>query len=352
MSLNSLLSEKLKISFQNRFLDLSRYQILFPIGKGGFSQVYRIKNTDNNEYYAAKVSLFMVDEETKDETETLLIFREVNLISLLNHPSILKFIGYSQTDFENDPKPAIITEFATNGSLRNIIDMDISGLSPDSWDYTKKLINIYGIACGMQYLHANNIIHRDLKAENILMDEFLNPKIADFGLSKINDILSISMNFQPQKGFKGTPIYMAPEIFAEEKYSKAIDVYSFAFIIFEIMTGQIPFKNFQFFQLIKKVSIQGFRPKIEDDVPNAYKELIERCWFQDPDERPSFDQIVDELKNNHEFITELIDESEFLDYVDYIDNYKSSFNKSNQLIHFDEFIKVHGRKKIYKKSGN
>lgn len=83
-----------------------------------------------------------------------------------------------------------------------------------------------------------------------------------------------------QNGLKGTPIYLAPEIITEEKYSKASDVYAFAYIIFEIMTGEIPFKDFTFNQLLKKISIQGHRPEITDDVPDIYKELIEKCWSQ------------------------------------------------------------------------
>ena len=96
----------------------------------------------------------------------------------------------------------------------------------------------------MSYLHLHNVLHRDLKPENILMDENLYPKISDFGLSKITDFLSNSMNVQSQKGLKGTPAYLAPEILADEKYSKKGDVYAFAFIVFEIMTGQNTSKKF------------------------------------------------------------------------------------------------------------
>ncbi|KAK8886604.1 hypothetical protein M9Y10_042068 [Tritrichomonas musculus] len=80
-------------------------------------------------------------------------------MSMLNYPSILKYIGYYRTDFENDPCPTLITELATSGSLREIINMEMSGLAPDNWDDTKKLINIYGIASGMLYLHANLHFH-------------------------------------------------------------------------------------------------------------------------------------------------------------------------------------------------
>ncbi|KAK8847296.1 hypothetical protein M9Y10_019883 [Tritrichomonas musculus] len=78
---------------------------------------FQVKNIDNGEYFAAKISNFIVDEETENNPETLSLFREINLMSLLNHPSILKFVGYSQTDFEGEHNPTIVIEYAPNGSL-------------------------------------------------------------------------------------------------------------------------------------------------------------------------------------------------------------------------------------------
>ena len=162
-------------------------------------------------------------------------------MSLLNHPCVLKFVGYYSTNFDEEPLPTIITELATNGSLKDIIHLESSGLSPDECTATKKLINIYGIAAGMAYLYSHDVLHRDLKPDNILIDEYLHPKISDFGLSKITFNLSASMNKQSQAGIKGTPAYMAPEILSSEKYSKLSDVYAFSFVVYEIVTCETPF---------------------------------------------------------------------------------------------------------------
>ncbi|KAK8864991.1 hypothetical protein M9Y10_010519 [Tritrichomonas musculus] len=325
-------------------LDIHRYTMINKIGEGGFGHIYQIKDKNSDNYYAAKVLDFMIDDDAKDSEEALHLFREINLMSLLNHPSILRFIEYHPRNIEDDPFPTIIMELATNGSLRDIIELENSGLSPDGWDDIKKLINIYGIAAGMSYLHSHNIIHRDLKPENILVDVYLHPKISDFGLSKIMDILSKSMNVQSQKGLKGTPAYLAPEILTDENYSKPGDVYAFGLIVYEIITGEKPFKKFKFFQLMKSV-INGYRPEIKEDVPNSYKELIEQCWSQKAEDRPSFDEIVSSLKNNEEFITELTDKLEFEDYVDFIDNYKNTFGGADQLLHYSDFINARGLKK-------
>lgn len=104
------------------------------------------------------------------------------------------------------------------------------------------------------------------------------------------------MNFQSQRGIKGTPAFMAPEIMSDEQYSKSSDVYAFGFIVYEILTCEEPFQKFNIYKLMEEVMKDGYRPPISEDVPNSYRELIERCWSQKPEERPSFDEIVSELK--------------------------------------------------------
>ena len=96
----------------------------------------------------------------------------------------MKFIGFSPVNFKSTPKPVIITELLKNGNLSDLIELERNGLSCSGLNDTKKLINIYGVASSLKYLHSQNILHRDLKSSNVLVDHFLFPKLADFGLSK------------------------------------------------------------------------------------------------------------------------------------------------------------------------
>lgn len=137
------------------------------------------------------------------------IINEVNLISALNHPALLKFIGYSPISFKKQSRPVIVTDYSSGWNLANVLELERSCLSKTGTNDTKKLINIYGIASALKYLHQNNIIHRDLSPSNILLDDFSYPLLADFGISKeIAENNDNKNNTQKIPGFKGTPAYV------------------------------------------------------------------------------------------------------------------------------------------------
>lgn len=228
----------------------------------------------------------------------------------------------------------IITEYASKSTLEDLISKERKSKTNEYLNDTLKLIIIYGIASSMSYLHSHNIIHRDLKPENILLDDFLHPKLADFGFSKFTD--SSQENLQSVIGTKGTPIYMSPEIWKKAEYSNACDVYAFALIVYEIITLEEPFKNLLYFQLRYKLQ-QGYRPEFNNPINEAYKELIEKCWAQDPSKRPSFDEILIQLKTNPKFITKFVNEDEYFNFIKFIQDYKDSFGRSKNIFFVDQF---------------
>ena len=330
---------KKQMSSEN-FIDLSKYKVVKYLGRGNFGQVCLIKDKESKNYYAAKSSLFEIEKyDSKSETNQnsiLFLYREIKIMASLDHPSIIKYIGYNPLNFEGDRFITIIYEYAPNGSLQQLIDLEKAKQSPNNWNDTIKLINIYGIASGMSYLHNHNIIHRDLKPENILLDSNLYPKITDFGLSKFTDSISSSMKIQSKYGAKGSPLFMAPEIFISELYSPSSDVYSFSIVLYSLITGLDPFQGCMLLEVLDKVC-SGERPFIPSEVPFSYKKLIEKCWSHDPKDRPSFDEIKETIKTDNGFITEKVDKEEFHKFVEYINNYETNFDFLKGPHHLDTF---------------
>ena len=115
-----------------------------------------------------------------------MIEREVKILIFAKHPTIIKFYGYSKLDFQDETN--IIMELAKNGSLNDVISNAERGNKSEFYTNTAKQIIIVGISRGMKYLHDNQIIHRDLKAGNILLDDNFYPLITDFGMSKFFEI--------------------------------------------------------------------------------------------------------------------------------------------------------------------
>lgn len=302
--------------------DLNQLKLLKKIGVGSFGTVYQAQSINDGEFLAAKVSSEytndLSDENIKNQK------REVTIISKVNHPLILKFIGYSPVDFHNEKKHVIITEFIKNFTLKSFIDCDQDSRASFYWNDTRKLINIYGIAAALSYLHLHNILHRDLKPSNILIDDYLLPKIADFGLSKINhkNLESFSSNSVESSDVKGTAIYISPEIYENANYSEAGDAYAFAMIVYQIMTKCTPFKGCTFFEIFKKVTSE-IRQEFNKSIPSSYRSLIEDCWAQKPEDRPNFNSILARLKSDSGFITETIDKQHFANFVNYIDQLKN-----------------------------
>lgn len=132
--------------------------------------------------------------------------------------------------------------------------------------------------------------------------------------------------------------YVPPEILEECEYTKEGDIYAFAMIVYELLTTERPFKKCTLKTLILHLS-KGERPEIDSTMPDVYRSLIERCWCQKPSDRPSFESIVNDLRDNPDFITDMVDESEFIDYIDFIDAYDTTYDSKKRILTYEEFIK-------------
>lgn len=146
------------------------------------------------------------------------------------------------------------------------------------------------IASSLAYMHEMDIIHRDMKAENLLVDSEMNICIADLGISRVR-------SNRMTKGM-GTPRYMAPELLEGREYSEKADVYSFAILFWEILSEKLPFgEDCGTSWEVAEVVGKGGRPPFDPEWPTKVTSLIERCWAQEPVKRPSMSFVVHLLES-------------------------------------------------------
>lgn len=303
---------------QNFFFTVSDFAIdkKRRLGRGAWAVVYMAERTTDHQPFAAKIYSEDVDQK--------LVMMAALAQLKLNHPAILKFHGISFCSCRDSSifEPTILLEYMPKGTLRDILENERKSLSDAQWTLTKKYINLLGIAHAMKCMHKQGVIHRDIKPENILLDDNYYPKLSGFTLCCIFDHpLKISMEMEMESSV-GTPIYMAPELLKGEKneYGAGVDVYSFSIMAYEIVTGIRPFSNHKNRHQLFEDILRGVRPTFSDEVTKPMKELISRCWNEDPHERPEFEEIFEKLSTDFKSYFQFdVDEDEIHDYIDTLD---------------------------------
>lgn len=266
--------EEMREHLKDYIVDLNDYSQINTIGKGAFGKVYLAENNKTNEKFAIKELQF----EHLEGRQLKLFCREVQILAKCHNLFLLPFRGFTLSF-----PYSIVTEFISNGSLYEALrhKPKAPSLSP-----THKTIIALGIANGMCHLHELNIIHRDLKSLNILLDENYYPKICDFGIARFK-----TESNQPVTQQIGTPHWMAPELFLKNNYDSKVDVYAFAIILWEMITEKIPFCGMNPIQIMTLVCQNHERPPLPEDLSPNLVTLINLCWAQSPQERPSFKNI-------------------------------------------------------------
>lgn len=320
-------------------LDISRYKIILKLETGGYGTVYKVEEIATGKYYAAKV---INCNGNKAECRKM-ANNEILILEKVNHPTIIKFIGYSKKDFKGNDNITLLLELQKQ-SLFKVLENCRLGLAEIRFTNTERQIILVGIARGMKYLHAHNVIHRDLKPGNILLNEDYYPFITDFGMSKICKF----GHSQSQSLYGGTVKYDAPEILKAEKYNKKVDVYAFGILMFEVVTQTVAYSNIvNQFELIQKVQ-NGYRPDFRDiKINENIKNLIIQCWSDDPKERPEFAEIFNKLAYK---ISDNDDENYFLDDVDAdcLDDYVSEIIEADDLVENQHEIIISQKQQIEK----
>ncbi|GAM26086.1 hypothetical protein SAMD00019534_092610 [Acytostelium subglobosum LB1] len=279
-------------------IDFSELEFGPVLGKGFFGEVKRgyWRETD-----VAIKTIYRDQFKTKSSLE--MFQNEVSILSKVRHPNVVQFLG-ACTAISSEQ--CIVIEWMGGGSLREFLDnhFDILELNPKL-----RLKIALDIAKGMNYLHGRTppILHRDLSSRNILLDNPLDTrdsykvsdfkcKISDFGLSRLKMEQSSAMTASV-----GCFLYMAPEVYTGEANSEKSDVYSFSMVLWELITAkELQQMDMNPMKMANLAANENYRPVLPMTTSTKWKELIASCWDANPANRPTFRQIIIQLKEMEE----------------------------------------------------
>jgi len=258
-------------------IDTNRLQFLEKVASGSFGDLFR--GSYNGQEVAIKV--LRVAHHNDHAHLVREFMQELAVLRKVRHKHIVQLIGASTVP----PKLCIVTEFMRRGSLLDYLHRH----HPLKAALQAKLA--LDVARGMDYLHRCNIIHRDLKAANLLMNEHGDCKVADFGVARVVDA-ACTMTAET-----GTYRWMAPEVVSHQRYDAKCDVFSFGILLWEIATGgAVPYAGFTPLQAAVGVVQKGLRPTPPEGCHPALALLMAACWDAAPGARPDFSTLVVQLE--------------------------------------------------------
>ncbi|WP_029608692.1 serine/threonine-protein kinase [Mycoplasma simbae] len=249
-----------------------KYRIISNIGKGGFSDVYKVESlAEPGKFYALKY--FVIKGDTDKENTIKRFHQEIKLYKSINSQRIAKYVD-SYTDEEEQ---FLVMEFVDGESLKTQISKSGKLLARTAVNYAMQ------IAEGMGELHNNKIIHRDIKSNNIMITKDRNVKIIDFGLALGED----SQRYTQDQKVIGSVYYMAPELcVASNKPTIKSDIYALGILLYEMLTGTYPFKGAsaaETLQKQKKAELPNILKVIE--IPQSLANVIYKATNKDPNKR-------------------------------------------------------------------
>ncbi|KAK9071008.1 hypothetical protein SSX86_009576 [Deinandra increscens subsp. villosa] len=259
-------SPAMAYSFPEEVLE---HVILFLGSQKDRNVVSLVCKTRNGFFFAVKeVSLL-------DEGSIVQLEQEISLLSQFKHKNIVRYLG-TET---GDGKMYIFLELVTNGSLAKLYHNYCLGDSQVS-AYTRQILG------GLKYLHERNVVHRDIKCANILVDASGSVKLADFGLAK-------ATKFNDIKSCKGTPYWMAPEVVNRKYggYGLPADIWSLGCTVLEMLTRKIPYSHLEGMQALYKIG-SGEPPPIPQTLSLEAQDFIRKCLQVNQNDRPTAAQLL------------------------------------------------------------
>lgn len=255
---------------------LSTYEFKENVGKGAFANVYRAINKITGDEVAVK-EIFIEDDD-----DILELMSEIDLLKILKHHNIVKYHGF----IRNEKKLFIFLEYCSGGSLRSLYKK--SGPLTESLvvSYIKQVLN------GLIYLHEQGVVHRDVKAANILLTSDGDIKLTDFGVST-----KVSANTIKTYSIAGTPNWMAPEIISMDGTSTASDIWSVGATVVELLAGEPLYAHLNEMAALHAIVTDEF-PPIPQFISAQCKDFLLRCFEKQPSTRVTARELL-----KHDWLT-------------------------------------------------
>ncbi|XP_053167915.1 mitogen-activated protein kinase kinase kinase 13 [Hemicordylus capensis] len=245
-------------------------------------------------------------KKVREQSET-----DIKHLRKLKHPNIIAFKGVCT----QAPCYCIIMEYCAHGQLYEVLRAGRKVTPRMLVDWST------GIASGMNYLHLHKIIHRDLKSPNVLVTHNDAVKISDFGTSKELSDKSTKMSFA------GTVAWMAPEVIRNEPVSEKVDIWSFGVVLWELLTGEIPYKDVDSSAIIWGVGSNSLHLPVPSTCPDGFKILMKQTWQSKPRNRPSFRQTLMHLDIASADVLATPQETYFKSQAEWREEVKKHFEK-------------------------
>ena len=232
---------------------------------------------------AMKTVEFTVSKEkmhSKELEQLEALRKEIKILSGLKHPHVVRYIGME----EDNCSVSLFMEFMKGDSIYRLIQNQGPLKEDDASKYCQQILK------GLAYLHDNNVVHRDIKCGNILLDNHNNCKLADFGISKHAD------NIKSMAGCDttlGTPYWTSPEIILKLEYGWKTDIWSFGCTVLEMLTGEPPYRKMEPYAAWHKIGKEGVEdPCFPPDASEHVKEFVRQCLQKAPENRPSSKELL------------------------------------------------------------
>ena len=246
------------------------------IARGGFGHVYLCKDENTGQKVAMKS--IKCSGSTLEERKKLQ--QEIEICKTLNHEHIVNYYGSQH----NDVSIEIFMEYMEGKSIWNLVSRNGALSEKRAGRFCRQILE------GLVYLHnVKNIIHRDIKGANVLLDTNGNCKLADFGGSKILETIKSTSSCY---SFKGTIFWMSPEVIKGEKYGRKADIWSFGCTVLEMLTARRPWPKLEGHSAIFQIGINSIIPPFPPDISSICVELLRDCLQRDPSNRPAAEDLL------------------------------------------------------------